>query len=159
MGEFEAIRIFMDNDIKNLNAVTASAMLHAHPHIVHLRDRWGWTPLMMAALFANINVMKVLVQHGADVNATSYPGEDCANDSAKEMTPLMILVGAGGSKLKILSGVRYLLKKGANPNVRNARNECAADICAYWIHNRKYIGATDFEVQQYQHMIGLLQEK
>jgi ankyrin repeat protein len=153
MNEVEAIRVFMGNDIQSLDPSNASVLLLEYPNIVHFRDQWGWTPLMMAAYFANIKVIKVLVQHGANVNDTSYCGEDCASDVAKETTPLMIVVGAGGSKLNIFRCVRYLLNHGANPNIKNARNECAIDICSYWINHRKYICATDFDITQYNRMV------
>jgi ankyrin repeat protein len=36
---------------------------------MHLRDKAGWTPLHFASGKGHLNVVRVLVDHGADMNA------------------------------------------------------------------------------------------
>src|SRR4051794_25363959 len=51
------------------DAKTAAKLLSTSPDLVNARDRAGATPLHHAAGFGNIASMKMLLEHGADVNA------------------------------------------------------------------------------------------
>jgi ankyrin repeat protein len=63
---------------------------------------YGWSPLYLAAHYGRIDVVKVLIQKGADLGALSENGEG--------NTPLMSAVAGGG-----LAVVNELLASGANP--------------------------------------------
>ncbi len=65
-------------------------------------DKHGSTPLLHAALLADAPMMRVLVEHGADVNAANQDG----------ITPLMWAAGE-------LDKVRLLLDKGAKADARS----------------------------------------
>ncbi len=73
----------------------------------------GRTPLMIAcAYYSGKGICNMLIAYGANVNAT-------ASDN---ITPLML--AAQNAKLDV---VELLLKKGANPNVKDANGKTAYD--------------------------------
>ena len=144
---------FLDHRAAYISVVKCKVMLSKYPRVVDYRDAWGWTPLMHAAAFGNIEVMKELINNGANVNAVSYPGPDVLNDCPKEMTALMAIVGAGGSRLRIVKGVDMLLENGADPKIRNARGQTVEDICLYWMDHRNDIYLSEKDVKCYRRII------
>ncbi|KAK0644279.1 hypothetical protein B0T16DRAFT_195007 [Cercophora newfieldiana] len=68
---------------------------------VDVRDDHGWTPLHWAACGGRLEAAKLLVKHGADVNAVAMKGE----------TVLSLAVESGEREL-----VRFLIEHGANVN-------------------------------------------
>jgi len=70
----------------------------------------GWNPLLYAATGGKDEVVKMLLDLGANINAVSDNGT----------TPLMMAV-RGGHK----STVKLLLARGANPNMKNERGDTA----------------------------------
>jgi ankyrin repeat protein len=91
----------------------------------HVRDALGGSALMMAAETGNVELMRLLVDNGADVNAAAaalygFPRfgrvpEGLANlpAGATGLTPLIIAAENGHAE-----AVRYLLAKGADPKRR-----------------------------------------
>lgn len=71
------------------------------------------TPLMRAAFEGNMEIVKTLVEAGADVNATNFLGE----------TALMKAVNYDSADV-----VEYLLSKGANPNLQDNQGKTASDL-------------------------------
>src|SRR6266851_1805555 len=65
----------------------AGKLIAASPELVNAHDRAGATPLHHAAGFGNLATMKLLLEHGADVNAgnklKSTPLFWCMHDKAK----------------------------------------------------------------------------
>ena len=103
--------------------------LSAHP--VTVKDRLDTTPLHYAALYGNVESVRILLEHGADVNARNKSeataliyaaynfdktrllvekGADVNAHSTSGMTPLLVAVSVHGN----LATVRYLLEKGAD---------------------------------------------
>lgn len=81
-------------------------------------NRLGWTPLHYAASKARVETAKLLISHGAIINA---PGPDGT-------TPLMMAALAGSQPM-----VDLLLARGADPTMFNLAHETAAD----WARKRK----------------------
>lgn len=77
-------------------------------------NRPGWSPLHYAASAPDDDALKLLLQHGAAVDARAPNG----------MTPLMMAASEGPS-----SAVNLLLAAGAQPGLRNDQGQSAAD-CA-----------------------------
>jgi ankyrin repeat protein len=78
------------------------------------RSPKGRTPLMVAcAYYAGKTICRMLIDKGADINATAQDGT----------TPLML--AAQNAKLDV---VELLLKKGANANAKDATGKTALDI-------------------------------
>lgn len=73
----------------------------------------GDTPLMYAAIYSNAEIVKLLIEQGADVNAKTPTGT----------TALMLAVGD-------LEKVRLLLKKGADVNARSVTGRTPLLIAA-----------------------------
>src|SRR5258708_2393854 len=120
------VRLLLDHGA-NINARTvdgrtaayqAASMANAVAVLRLLLDRGadpnaktliGMTPLIAAAR-GNLEAMHLLIDRKADVNARNAAGA----------TALMAAAETGRPK-----GVRMLLEKGADPNVRTKKNECA----------------------------------
>lgn len=120
----------------------AAALLLQHPDTkVDTANAVGETPLMMAALRARVDVMKVLIGRGAQVNrpgwtplhyAASSPsaapvqlllerGAEVDARAPNGNTPLMLAARYGSEE-----SVALLLKKGADRSLRNDRQLDAA---------------------------------
>src|SRR6266478_4768295 len=110
-------------------------LIAASPELVNAHDRAGATPLHHAAGFGNIAAMKLLLEHGADVNAVnkrkSTPLFWCMHDEAK--VRMLLDHGAKVSTSNIdgrtavyqavsmanaVPVLRLLLDKGADPNAK-----------------------------------------
>uniref|UniRef100_A0A8D2JLL9 Uncharacterized protein n=1 Tax=Sciurus vulgaris TaxID=55149 RepID=A0A8D2JLL9_SCIVU len=73
---------------------------------VHSSFRYGWTPLMYAASIANVEMVQLLLDRGANASF----------DKGKQ-TVLMTTCSACGSEEQILKCVELLLSRSADPNV------------------------------------------
>ncbi|MGJ7917191.1 ankyrin repeat domain-containing protein [Massilia sp. LXY-6] len=79
-------------------------------------NRPGWTPLHYAAASGDENVARLLIKHGAKVDAVSPPASGA-------MTPLMMAEREGHPDM-----AAFLLEKGANPTLTNTEGLTAAQI-------------------------------
>ena len=83
----------------------AIELLDADPSLVNTYSHDGWTPLHLAAFFAQPSVVEALLERGADVHARARNGTT--------NTPLH--AGAAGRNLDV---VRALVEHGADVNAR-----------------------------------------
>ena len=81
------------------------ALLDADPRLVESRSPDGWTPLHLAAHFGRAETMRLLLEHGADVQARST--------NAMENTPLHAAAAGGRTE-----AVGLLLDHRADANAR-----------------------------------------
>jgi len=72
---------------------------------VKARTKWDETPLHIAADRGNVEIAKVLLEHGADINVRNNKRGD---------TPLHRAVAKGNVEM-----VKFLLKQGADVHARN----------------------------------------
>lgn len=81
------------------------------------RNQRGWTPLHVAADHYSVDAARVLLGHGAEVNARDVYGN----------TPLARAVyrSKGGTELEL---VRLLLSRGADPDIKNKNGESPRDL-------------------------------
>jgi ankyrin repeat protein len=133
------LRATLANDMEVVEALLAKG---ASPNI----DAMGVTPFLVAAGFgtgprggiatagagsASKPLMDLLLQHGADVNAQvtgtkTYSLRNARSPSTNEgMTALHIAAQAGKVDL-----VRYLIEKGANPEIADSNGHKAIDLVA-----------------------------
>ena len=73
----------------------------------------GWAPAHYAATGPSVELLALLLERGADINAQSPNGS----------TPLMMAARFGTE-----DSIKLLVKKGADKNLRNDRNLSAADL-------------------------------
>jgi ankyrin repeat protein len=102
-GFYQAIR---NNDLSTLRTLLKTSD-------VNLKDQKETTPLMYAAAFGSLDAMKILVEAGADVNATN----------ALAVSPLLWCAGD-------LEKVRLLVSKGADVNARSKQGQTPLLIAA-----------------------------
>ena len=135
---------FTDNNFERMkSAITSGAN-------VNVKDMIGW-PLLNKAVFKNkTEVVKILLENGADVNAKSEDGftplmmafgnieimtlllELGADVNAKTkngMTSLMIGI-KNYSVHENFDGIKLLLEKGADVNAKNNKNETAITLAS-----------------------------
>jgi ankyrin repeat protein len=89
-----------------------------------VRDHFGFTTLMRAAGRGQARVVRVLLEHGAEVNAKSDPGPDGA--PALLRTPLMLAAMSGDLRTLFL-----LLRAGADPLAIDRHGYTALHWAAY----------------------------
>ncbi|ESO82392.1 hypothetical protein LOTGIDRAFT_134675, partial [Lottia gigantea] len=85
---------------------------------VNASDVYGYTPLMQAASCKDLDSMKLLIQHGADIHSEEYTDGD---------TPLMCVVKKI-FPIDIL--MNYCLERGADVNLRNKKGQTLLMIVA-----------------------------
>lgn len=102
----------------------------------------GTTPLLSACQkFGNIEVVKMLVEAGADVNVCMTRNKtvkSCDKDGNPieqgqiGTTPLMLAAMIGDEKI-----VNYLIEHGANKTARNNSQNTALDFARWTVESRK----------------------
>ena len=93
---------------ENLPLLTALLVRGAH---VHVRAKYGRTPLFIAASFQYAQSVKLLLEHGADVNVRDNYG----------LTPLIGLAISGTPPLpKFMETLQVLLVHGADANAQDS---------------------------------------
>lgn len=95
-GVFAAVR---NHDVAGLESILLSGVAAGE------RDEAGWTPLHFAAFTGREDILRLLIQKGADANAASPLG----------LTPLHL-----AAQNNRTNTVRLLLDKGARPDARDA---------------------------------------
>lgn len=86
---------------------------------VNLQNHFGKTALMYAIQYDNLEAVKILVEHKADINLATYKLEDIQGYSEQQLsagqrTPLMYAAWHASDDI-----VKYLLSKGANPEAKD----------------------------------------
>lgn len=124
----------MISAVRSGDATAVAKMLAADPRSANLRDESESTPLHHAAGFAPANVIKMLLDKGAEVNARNRRGSTPLLWAIHDLAKVRMLVEAGAevnskqsegrtplyqaaSLGNGLATVRFLLDKGADPNV------------------------------------------
>ncbi len=100
----------------------AAARLLEKPALAAARDRHGSTPLIQAALYSDAEMVRLLIERKADVNAANKDG----------VTALML--GAGD-----LEKVRLLVKQGAKVDARSELGRTPLLIAATYAGNSKTV--------------------
>lgn len=91
-------------------------ILEANPEAVHERDALDKTPLFFAVTFDKPEMVRLLLEHGADINAKDITG----------MTPLHVAANLG-----LNDQVRLLVELGADLNARDEFGDTPLHAAAY----------------------------
>ena len=90
--------------IQSGNVSHLKAQIERNPDLVNTKDARGFTPLIFAAYFNKETIVKVLVEHNAEINA-----KDAAGNTA--------LIGVSFKGDTAIA--KLLIKNGANINAQN----------------------------------------
>lgn len=92
------------------NLQTIKDCLAKYPELANKKDERGYVPLIMAAYMDQVDLVKLLIAHGAEVDAQDISGN----------TALM-----GACFKGHLNSVKELLENGADPNKKNENGTTA----------------------------------
>ncbi len=87
---------------------------------INKHDQWGWTPLLWAVYYGNLETVQFLITKGANVNARTM---DDYMSVYKDSTPLII-----ASKYENADIAGLLIKNGAVVNHKNRKGQNAYSI-------------------------------
>jgi ankyrin repeat protein len=118
-------------DLRRRDAQTLAKFLDS-------RDKHGQTPLHIAAYWGLVDLVKLLVAHGADPNAP------VANRPF--VAPLRAAAVNGHEQT-----MQALIAGGADPQLRSHQNQTAADILAWWRQDQARKRAAVRAEQERQH--------
>jgi len=121
--------------VRSGDANVVGKMIAASPELVNAHDRAGATPLHHAGGFGNLATMKLLLEHGADVNAGNKRKSTPLFWSLHDEAKVRLLVDHGAnvnarsidgrtpvyqaaSMANAVPVLRLLLDKGADPNAK-----------------------------------------
>ena len=85
---------------------------HLYRYINEMEKEHGWTPLIVAAYYNSFDVVKFLVENGADINTRNYNG-----------TTVIMYAKNGSMSTGGFKTIDYLLENGADPNIRDYMNK------------------------------------
>ena len=133
------------------NLAKVKELVTADPQLVNCKDERGRTPLMWACGRDQLEIVKFLVENGADVNSLDRMGLSALyysilNGHTNEIDEILAGHGADvnfskGNSLLFLAArqgkektVELLLKKNADPNLQNSVGKTAIHIAAEYNH-------------------------
>jgi ankyrin repeat protein len=102
----------------------------------NLRDRYGNTLLMHAAVYATPELLTFLLEHGADVNAANPAGHTALMRAVPDLAKVKLLIEHGAS-------VNAATVDGTTPLLLAARIHSASPLVAYLVKNGADIRAVD----------------
>jgi ankyrin repeat protein len=73
----EAVRDKKQADTMKLIQIITCLVQRMSSENLNIRDMNGFTPVMYACEYGNVNILKLLIDHGADINITSSEGVTC----------------------------------------------------------------------------------
>lgn len=115
--------------------------------LVKVTDQYGSSPLMRAAIYADADLMQVLVEHGADVNHANHDGATALMYSSGDLAKVRLLLDKGAkvdAKSRLgrtpllvaatypgnIEVVKLLLARGADAKDADASEETALTSAA-----------------------------
>eukprot|EP00300_Choanocystis_sp_HF-7_P011331 c17415_g1_i3.p1 GENE.c17415_g1_i3~~c17415_g1_i3.p1 ORF type:complete len:162 (+),score=35.76 c17415_g1_i3:32-517(+) len=99
--------------IKQGNEAVVRSSLEINPELIHQSAQYGMTPLMNASMLGQTNILKVLIEYGADLNVKGKGG----------MTALMY--AAFQNHVEV---VQLLIASGADVTIRSDKNRTALGL-------------------------------
>jgi len=82
-------------------AQTIFALVEANPRLHHVKSNFGWTPLHVASVYDNLQIVQLILDHGADINAKDNDGNTSRHGAAlngrKAVAELLLAKGADAS--------------------------------------------------------------
>ena len=107
-NRYNLIEVVKNNDINRVNSI-----LNNGKENINAKDRDGWTALIWASCKGDLEIVKLLVESGADIDAKDNDG----------WTALMRASWRG-----YLEIVQYLVEIGADINIKNKDGKTALDL-------------------------------
>ena len=122
----EVMQCARTNDLNSLLNIN-----HLYKYINEKEKTHGWTPLIVAAYHNSYDIVKFLVEHGANINCTNYNG-----------TTVIMYAKNGSMSTGGFKSIDYLLEHGANPNIKDYMDKNLFDYIdesmPVWKHVIKY---------------------
>jgi ankyrin repeat protein len=134
--EQDLLKRVKDSDVNGVKELIASG---AELNFELEDDLHGMTPLGLSIMMNNLEMAKILIDAGADVNTKNYLGGACANKRV-EMVKLLIAEGADVNREEEISGSVYtpLIQALPNAELTKILIDAGADVN----HRDKIHGST-----------------
>ncbi|KOC61380.1 Tonsoku-like protein [Habropoda laboriosa] len=100
-------------------------------HLTNVRDHFGWTPLHEAANHDHLEVAKLLLKYGADIN-------DPGSQMCQGVTPLHDAASCGN-----IAMMRLLIEHGANVALKANDDDTALDCLEQWRNRVDFLSPED----------------
>ena len=113
---------------------TMKHVLEAQPSQLEARDERGWTPLMLAAFYADVECVRMLLERGAKVNATNKFGATALHYATADLEKTRLLLKAGANANAASS-------LGNTPLMLAARNGMSSPVVQLLLGNRADVHA------------------
>lgn len=101
--------------VRHADLARISSLLDSSPHLVNLKDSAGYSPLHWACVDGDQEVIKLLLQKGAEVNAQSNEGYTPLHNAARRGNRLIVAL---------------LISNGASVNARSRNGTTPLKIAA-----------------------------
>lgn len=119
--------------IRGGESLAVQQLLQDSPNVLKRKGPGGWTPLMAAVVYGDVETIQKLIRAGADVNSRTDEGSTALHWAVDDIEKVRLLVGAGADvnavadsgRTPLLSAcgrrgtlhvVRLLLEHGADPS-------------------------------------------
>ncbi|MDD7886148.1 ankyrin repeat domain-containing protein [Flavivirga sp. 57AJ16] len=63
---------FLQSAIQSGDREQVEALIKCHPNLINAKDSRGFTPLIFAAYFGKIDIVKLLIENNADIYLNQY---------------------------------------------------------------------------------------
>ncbi|MCA9130340.1 MAG: ankyrin repeat domain-containing protein [Planctomycetales bacterium] len=121
--------------LRSGKSIAVQRLLQESPNVVKLKGAGGWTPLMAAVVYGDVNSVQRLIQAGADVNSRTDEGSTALHWAVDHIEKVRLLVVAGAD-------VNAVADSGRTPLLSACGRRGTLDVARLLLENGADASAT-----------------